>query len=104
MAAAADRYREDTLWTKVRRNFFYYQLTLTSLTNTKTQYREIKNVLEGPAAGPSSGLRTAPPRVVTGFESSFSFPGPPLSGPRFDDSGRLVDMSEVRQNLFIGSE
>ena len=32
---------------------------------------------------------------------------PPCAGasaPRFDDSGRLVDMTEVQQNLFIGSE
>ncbi len=30
--------------------------------------------------------------------------GAPASALRFDDSGRLVDMTEVQHGLFIGSE
>ncbi len=60
MTSAADRYREDSLWTK---------------------YRQIKGVLDGASANSARDLVRL-----------------------YDDSGRVVDMSEVQTNLFVGSE
>ncbi len=48
-----------------------------------TKYRELKLLLD-----------SEPPELP---------PGSVSEGPRYDDSGRFVDMSQVAENLFIGS-
>ena len=88
-AALTAAYREDTLWSK---------------------YKEIKKVLDVPVPPP-----TSLPRTTTTAESCAKMPTA-MSGaeakirtlsrhtPRYDDSGRFVDMTEVAQGVFVGSE
>ena len=53
-----------------------------------SKYKEIKKVLDQPRG------------YLLHKQAGLSLD----SNPRYDDSGRLVDMSEVQDNLFIGSE